>query len=400
MKTAIALTAVVVLLATGAAGPDRGKTLPRNALGFGVRPGYEVTLAIPDLDGARFMEFDDKGTLYVSRPSKGDIVAFRDDNADGTYEKLGTFVTGKPSVHGLCFSEGWLYFSTSEAIRKARDTSEPPDGKADEVVDVIAPGKLPKGGGHWWRSLLVTKDSIFTSIGDAGNASIQADTDRQKIWKFSLDGENKSLWCSGIRNTEKLRLRPGTGELWGCDHGSDNFGQKLGEKTGVSQPITDLNPPCEFNRYTEGGFYGHPFITGNRVPRIEFQDREDIVDLANQTTPPEWCFGGHWAPNGFCFINPAVNENTKALPADVSGDAFVAFHGSWNSVKPVGYQVARVLFDKETGKPYGLLTIVDALGANGKSIARPVDCVQGPDGSVFFSCDDTGRVFRIRASAK
>lgn len=393
-----ALLGVTLLCVGGAAGPT--KSLPRNALGFGVRPGYEVTVAVPELDGARFLEFDDKGTLYVSRPGKGDIVAFRDADADGTFEKLNTFIDKHSTVHGMCFHDGWLYFSTSDAIRKGRDTSEPPDGKADEIVDVIAPGKLPKGGGHWWRSLLVTDDAIYTSIGDSGNITPQGDTERQKIWKFSLDGENKTLWASGIRNTEKLRFRPGTSELWGCDHGSDNFGAKLGEKTGRLQPVTDLNPPCEFNHYTEGGFYGHPFITGNKVPRIEFHDRPDIIDLANQTVVPDWCFGSHWAPNGFCFIDPALNDKTKALPADHSGDAFIAFHGSWNSVRPVGYQVSRVLFDKETSKPYGLLTIVDTLGANNRPLARPVDCVQGPDGSVYFSCDDTGRVFRIRSDAQ
>jgi hypothetical protein len=40
------------------------------------------------------------------------------------------------------------------------------------------------------------------------------------------------MWSSGIRNTEKLRFRPGTQEVWGVDHGSDNFGDKLGENTG------------------------------------------------------------------------------------------------------------------------------------------------------------------------
>jgi glucose/arabinose dehydrogenase len=89
------------------------------------------------------------------------------------------------------------------------------------------------------------------------------------------------------------------------------------------------------------------------------------------------------------------------MPADHHGDAFVACRGSWNSTRPVGYCVARVLFDE--GKPYGQLTIVSTIertgGGRGPAVvhARPVDCVQAPDGSVLFSADQPGRIYRIRA---
>jgi len=43
------------------------------------------------------------------------------------------------------------------------------------------------------------------------------------------------------------------------DHGSDWFGKPLEDKEDQGQPITDLIPPCEMNRYVQGGFYGHPF---------------------------------------------------------------------------------------------------------------------------------------------
>ena len=360
--------------------------------GFTVREGFQVSIAIPAFPGARFMELDDKGTLYISRP-KGDITAFK-AKGDGTYEQLGAFITGKPTAHGLCFHDGWLWFSTTGAIFKARDTTG--DGIADETVEVTH--DLPKGGGHWWRSILVTDDAFYTSIGCSGNITDDSGTERLKIWKFALDGTGKSLFASGLRNTEKLRLRPGTTEIWGLDHGSDDFGQPIGDKPGSDQPITDLNPPDEFNKYVQDGFYGHPFITGTRVPRYEYQDRKDIHDLAAKTTPPEWAIGAHWATNGFCFIDPALNDKTKALPADCSGDAFIACHGSWNSSAPVGYCIARIRFDHDPklgGRPVGLEKIVSTLDKSGKVLARPVDCVQAPDGSVLFSVDVPGRVYRL-----
>ncbi len=129
---------------------------------FWVRPGYQVTVAAV-LPGARFMEFGDDGTLYISKPNPGEIYAFKDKNKDGFYELQTTFLDDKPTAHGLCFEGGWLWYSLSGEIWKARDTNG--DGKADEDIAVIEEGKLPSGGGHWWRSLLVTGDAIFTSLG-------------------------------------------------------------------------------------------------------------------------------------------------------------------------------------------------------------------------------------------
>ena len=79
-----------------------------------------------------------------------------------------------------------------------------------------------------------------------------------------------------------------------------------------------------------------------------------------------------------------------------AGDAFVALHGSWNSSVRVGYGVERVLFDEQTGRPYGAHRVVTTLSKDGQRyLARPVDCAEAPDGSILFSCDATGVVYRI-----
>ncbi|MDX2114539.1 MAG: hypothetical protein SFZ24_02810 [Planctomycetota bacterium] len=363
---------------------------------FWVRPGYVVTRVASDIEAARFMEFDDRGTLYVSSPG-GTIVTLRDENADGWYETRGAFVRNMQSVHGLHFHNGWMWFTTSGLVWKARDRDG--DGAHDDLQQVTDTGDMPQGGNHWWRSILVTDRHYYTGIGDSGNISDESGTDRQKIFRFNLDGSGKTLFASGVRNTEKLRFRPGTEEIWGVDHGSDNFGVAYDERPGRRQPITDYNPPDEFNRYVEGGFYGHPFLTGLRVPRPEFAERPDIVDLAARTIVPEWCFPAHAAANAFCFIEPELNARTGAFPADHGGDAIVACRGSWNRTEKAGYEVVRVLFDRETGKPFGALTLVRTLSARGDILARPVDCVQAPDGSVFFSCDHTKAVYRLRSAA-
>ncbi|MBL8745357.1 MAG: PQQ-dependent sugar dehydrogenase [Phycisphaerae bacterium] len=393
---ACSTASVLILVAAGHVlaqeAPDAPAPAPK-APPFLVRPGYEVTVAADDFPAARFMEFDDKGTLYVSNPG-GEILSLRDLDHDGFYETRGTFSRNMKSVHGLCWANGWLWFTTSGVVWKARDLDG--DGDHDELVEVTRDTTLSQGGNHWMRSILVTRTHFFTSIGDSGNITDESGTDRQKIWRFNLDGSGKTLFASGIRNTEKLRFRPGTEEIWGIDHGSDNFGKALGERTGSVQPVTDFNPPDELNKYVEGGFYGHPFITGYRLPRYEFRERRDIVDLAAKTVVPEWTFPAHSAANAFCFIDPEVNDRTHAFPADHNGDLFVACRGSWNRTVKIGYQICRVMFDPWTGAPYGMQTIVSTLDANGRTLARPVDCVQAPDGSVLWSCDETNAVYRLR----
>lgn len=390
--------ALAVLLA-GTAGPSAfaQMTQPTTATApeavgpgipaFWVRPGYKITLAADNIPNARFMEFDDKGTLYISRPGPGDILALRDKDGDGVYEARETFTSGKPSLHGLCFADGWLWYTQSGVIWKAHDTNG--DGKADDEQAVIPDGQLPKGGGHWWRPILVTSNALYTGIGDDGNLNDHRKDEREKLFRYGKDGTGKTPFVSGIRNTEKLRLRPGTTEVWGADHGSDWMGQPLGDTKG-RQPITNWNPPCEFNQYTEGNFYGHPFITGNMMPRLEFKDAPDLLELEEKTTPPEWRLGAHWAPNGFTFLSKPYFSD------DHQGDAFIACHGSWNSTSKVGYRVERVLFDKVSGKPYGSLMVVGTLAPDGKILGRPVDCVEAPDGSVLLSDDQTGQIYRIQ----
>ncbi len=363
---------------------------------FWVRPGYKVTLAAENLgNDVRFLEFDHKGRLYLSQPGLSKIIQLRDNDGDGVFETKSDFITGKNAIHGMHFVAGadgnWLWYGRDGGIEKVRITDE---GAAQDPQTVVE--GLPMGGGHWWRSICVGSDGFYTSIGDSGNTTPEEydGSDRQKIWKFSLDGQSKVLWSSGIRNTEKLRIRPGTDELWGCDHGSDWFGGPYGENkataNGVSkQAITDKMPPEEFNHYIAGGFYGHPFVVGNRIPRLEYRDRPDIADLAARTIPPEYSGGAHWANNGWTFVS-------SDYFGDMKGDAVIAYHGSWNSSQPAGYQLHRVFFDKESGHPFGGYALVKCVpdGAN-RALGRPCDVVEAPDGTLLWSDTQTRKIYRL-----
>ncbi len=147
-----------------------------------VRSGFELTVAVDGLERARFMELDEQGTLYVSQPHLGSVQACRDRDGDGVFETITPFIQGHRTVHGLEWHEGWLWFSETGAIFKARDTDG--DGQADEEVVVIPTGQLPSGGGHWWRALMIHQGRLYTSIGCSGNITEEAKSERMKIWSY------------------------------------------------------------------------------------------------------------------------------------------------------------------------------------------------------------------------
>jgi glucose/arabinose dehydrogenase len=364
--------------------------------GIWVRPGYELTVAVDALNTPRFLEFAPDGTLFVSVPKEGKIYACRDADGDGSFEKVTVFLEGKDPksiVQGMQFHDGWLWYAQLNAVSRARDTNG--DGKADEDVPVLGPDQLPTGarGGHMWRALMIYKGRVYTLVGDETNATdepIDA-SERKKIWSFALDGTDKKLFASGIRNTEKLAVRPGTDEIWGVDHDVDMLGWKMEGDRKNGQPITDHNPPAELNHYVEGGFYGHPWILGKAQPNLNFLNHPDLMKYARMTIIPEWTMAAHCAGNGMIFYTG------NKIPQGY-GDAFVAQRGSWNATQKVGYCLSRILF--EDGHPYGEQKMVNFLKNGTEVLGRPADCTQAPDGSILIS-DDTGhKVYRLRYAGK
>ncbi len=373
---------------------ERGPGVPA----FKVAPGFKVTVAVASPREARFMQFDNFGTLYVSAPRQGAITSYR-LQPDGAYTKVADVVTGMSTVHCMHFHDGWLWFTITDGVFKGKVR---PDGSGlDQVTTILPKGSLPGGGGHWWRPILVDADGFYTGIGDAKNFSDLDDpknvaeegphsAEREKIWRYSLDGKTRSLFVWGTRNTEKLQFRPGTQEVWGLDHGSDWWGLLLGDDQKGHQPITDNVPGEEVNHYEQGKFYGHPYIADNNLVRPEFDTggplaKPNIRDLLAKATPPAYLFPAHWANCGWTFLNKDGGLGHR-------GDMFVASHGSWNSSAKVGYSVDRLTFSAD-GRPDHAEQIVNCLNADRRTfMGRPVDVVEEPGtDNVLFSVDADGR---------
>jgi glucose/arabinose dehydrogenase len=380
------------LPAIGTDGP-RGPGVPD----FKIAPGFKVDVVIQDPGESRFLQFDNFGNLYVSAPRQGTITTYK-LQPDGTYAKNAVVVDGEPTIHCMEYVDGWLWFTTTDAVFKGKVRA---DGSGlDNVTTLIEPGSVPGGGGHWWRPILVDTDGFYTGIGDARNFSDLDDPkvreeegahseEREKIWKYSLDGKTKTLFVWGTRNTEKLLFRPGTHEIWGLDHGSDWWGLLLGDNQTGHQPITDNVPGEKINHYEQGKFYGHPYLGDNNLVRPEFAPggplaKANIQQLLAIATPPAFMLPAHFADCGWTWLN-------KDSPLGHRGDMYIASHGSWNSSLKVGYCVSRLEFSPD-GKPLRAEEIVNCLNADRvRYTGRPVDVIEEPGtNNLIFSVDADG----------
>ena len=405
---------------------ERGPGVPE----FRVQAGYRVE-AVSDkyrTTEVRFLQFDNFGTLYVSSHKYGTITSFK-KQPDGSYQKIAAVVKVDPrkvsGLHNMEFVDGWLWYTTSHGIYKAKPVED--GSKLTDTTVILPEGSVPGGGGHWWRPILVDSDGFYTGMGDHENFSDLNDkrilqqqqenephaAERQKIWKYYFDGRPKTLIASGVRNTEKLLFRPGTHEVWGLDHGSDDFGLLLGDQIGRNQPITDRIPGEEVNHYEGGKFYGHPWIVDDNLVRPEYYklssispdnvvpnpipaEYPDLKKMLAAAQKPEYQFPAHWAHCGWTWLN-------KDSALGKRGDMYIAAHGSWDHDVKVGYCIAKLDFDA-SGHPTQGHEIVDCLASHdvartdrGGYFGRPVDVIEesGTDNLLFSVDEPSGRVYRL-----
>ena len=90
-----------------------------------------------------------------------------------------------------------------------------------------------------------------------------------------------------------------------------------------------------------------------------------------------------------------ATSGASAFPAEYRGDAFAAFHGSWNRNSRTGYKVVRVRLNNgvPTGEYDDFLT---GFVVNGRDVwGRPVGVAVARDGALLVTEDGNGTLWRI-----
>jgi len=338
-----------------------------------VPAGFHINIFAKDFQVPRFLAVAPNGDIFLSDTGAGKVLILRDPQHTGVAAQTETFADGLKRPFGIAFHEEYVYVgNTDEVIRFHYDKqTSKRTGAAEHVLD------LPKGGGHFTRTLAFSNDGqkLYISVGSSSNIDIEKDARRAAVLVCDPDGKNSRIFASGLRNAVGLGIEPQSGEVWVSVNERDELGDNL--------------PPDYFTSIKDGGFYGWPYsyIGSNVDPRVKPQ-RPDLVAKA---IIPDVLLGAHVAPLQFAFYTG------KQFPESYRGGAFVAEHGSWNRSTRAGYQVAFVGFKdgKASADPVPFLTglVPDPSGKNVNG--RPVGVAVAPDGALLVSDDGAGVVYRV-----
>ncbi len=356
--------------------PPKAIPVPAGAT-LSVPPGFAVNVFAKGLGDARWLAVAPGGDVFVAESGAGRVSLLRDADGDGAADLIVPFADGLSRPHGLAVRPGWLYVADTRGVW--RYGFEPGETKSrGEAERVTAPGALGSGSGHWTRNIAFYPDGtrFFVAVGSAGNIGVDP-LPRASVQEFAADGTHLGTFASGLRNPVGIAFYPGTDDLYVVVNERDTLGDEL--------------VPDYLTRLERRGFYGWPYAYLGPNPQPgEAHKRPDLVA---DTIVPDLLFRAHSAPLGLVFYDG------DQFPEDYRGDAFVAFHGSWNASAPTGYKVVRVPFTAYR-RPKGYYeTFASGFWARGVRRAqvwgRPVGLAVAADGSLLVADDVSGRIWRI-----
>lgn len=341
--------------------------------------GFQISVFAKDLGNPRNLAVASNGTVYVTRREQGDVLALRDTNRDGRADQKRTVASGLKFVNGITIHQNRLYFVTDTRLYAADLLANGTEGKLQTLIDDI-----PDAGQHPNRTIAFGPDKmLYLSVGSTCNACDEPNKEHATLLQVQPDGSKRNIYAKGLRNTIGFAWHPQTRELWGLDHGSDWRGNE--------------QPPEELNLIKQGADYGWPFCWGDRRPDVYLSADPDGAtkeEYCAKTESPVLTYTAHSAPLAFMFYT------ASQFPTEYRNDAFVTMRGSWNRNPPSGYKVVRIRY--ENGKPVKFEDFVTGfLTKDGKAqFGRPVGLATAPDGSLFFTDDTNGVIYRVSYTAK
>jgi glucose/arabinose dehydrogenase len=351
-----------------------------------VPTGFKIEQYAAGFRDPRVLMTAPNGDIFVSESRADQIKVMRDKDGDGKPEQTEIFTEdqlNKP--FGIAFyppgpEPQYLYVANTDGVIRFpyRNGDLKARGSAEKLGVKLSPGGLLRGGGHWTRDLVFSPNEkkMYVSVGSrSNNSDTAAEADRARIFEFNPDGSGQKVYAWGIRNAVGIAIRPGSDELWMSTNERDGLGDNL--------------VPDYISRVRPGGFYGWPwFYLGNHQdPRHKGKHPE----LAGHAIVPDVLLQSHSASLNLCFYDG------KQFPAEYRGDIFAALHGSWNRNRRTGYKIIRVPLDhgKSRGEYEDFVT--GFVTPTGDVWGRPVGLTVAQDGSLLFSEDGHGTIWRVSA---
>jgi glucose/arabinose dehydrogenase len=381
--------------------------------------GFGAVVVADDLSGLRFITVSPSGDVFVKTRRSG-IIALRDTDGDGRADEKREFGSGGGT--GIAWRDGWLYHSTDDDIYRYAL----PDGTLEPKTDaeLIVKG-LPNERQHAAKSIAFDGDGrLYSDVGAPSNAGGNPDRvlnakgvrpspilERHAgVWRFDAAKPSQDQvrdghrFSTGSRHILALNWNPVSRAMFVVMMGRDQL-NTVAPQFFDAKANSEL-PAEEMHRLDEGANLGWPYTYWDPMKKARFLAPEYDGDGKKQPeekySAPLVAFPAHWAPMQMAFNS---GEN---FPERYHGGAFVAFHGSWNRAPEPqkGYKVVFVPFGPD-GMPTGEYeTFADGFAGTGEIKSpgdarfRPCGVAFGPDGSLYVSDSQKGRVWRIFHTGK
>src|SRR4051812_19896687 len=346
------------------------KELPLTTLK--VPAGFKVEAWVDGIPEARSLALGDNGTVFVSNRNAKNVYAVVDKNGQ---REVKTLLKGLDAPNGVVFNKGTLYVAERGRITRydgiENNLDNPPEAKV--VIDGLDPNRQ---AGHFWKFLAMGPDGkLYFNIGAPGNIVMPTYMEASIMRVDPAKGVLETV-ALGVRNSVGMDFNPKTKELWFTNHGRDWLGNDLPNDT-LHRVAAKSGVPN----------FGYPFCHQGDVQDPDFGKNRSCAEFAK----PALKLGAHIAPLGMRFYTG------KMFPAEYQNNIFIAMHGSWNRETKQGYNVMRVKLD-EKGNPK-MQPFVEGFLTDEKADppmwGRPVDLLVMKDGSMLFSDDYNGIIYRV-----
>lgn len=346
-----------------------------------VPEGFVVQRFATQVPMARWLAVTPDGRVLVAQSREEQISWYRDTDGDGVADERGIFAGSDNAVDipfGMAFERGAFFLGNQDEVRRFewREGQTRLEGEGERVV------ALPGGGynQHWTRNVIPAGDGrhLYVSVGSATNVSVE-EAPRAAVSRLDLETGELTTYASGLRNPVGLAV-----------HSSGKLFTTVNERDGLGDDLV----PDFFTEVVEGAFYGWPYaylVPDKLDPRRMNGRRSEAPELAARTRTPDVLFQAHSAALGVTF------HDREPFPERYRHGAFVAHRGSWNRSEGTGYRIVFVPF--ENGAPTGTYEpfvegfLIDPSGPT--TWGRPVGVLSHPDGSLYFTEEANGVVYRV-----
>lgn len=384
---------------------------------------FTAVIVVDSLKGrARHLAVNCNGDVYVKLrfpDSLGGNAALRDIDNDGKADIIqifGDYEDKDQYATSMRIHEGYLWFSSVTRIFRQKLTRDKlvPDSKIELMLT-----DTQTISQHDAKPLAFdTNGNMYVPFGAPSDCCQINDRSpfspginpcpllelRAGIWKFDANKPNQfqsngKKFATGLRSVVALEWNDRDNNLFTVAHGRDDLHDTWPNFFTAWQSA--LLPSEVFLKLKEGSDAGWPYHYYDQMQGKYFLNPEYGGDGKKQgdvskLVHPLVGFPGHIAPGDLLFYTG------DQFPEHYKHGAFIAFHGSTSSAPypQSGYFVAFV--PMKDGMPSGPWELF-ADGFAGKqpvvnvsdAMYRPIGLAMGPDGSLFVSDTEKGKIWRI-----